>query len=118
MRQRPPHSPCHSEEHSDEESREQNTVRSHTGSFADAQDDSIFLRSIRAICELPELDSVCRLTLPPQRRLSGATKAPLCKGGCLPIGQTGGLPVPVTLGSEYNPSVAASPRHLPLRKGG
>ena len=41
--------PCHSEEHSDEESREQNTVRSHTGSFAHAQDDSYFLRSIRAV---------------------------------------------------------------------
>ena len=37
-----PFPPCHSAERSDEESRGQNTVRSHTGSFADAQDDSIF----------------------------------------------------------------------------
>ena len=33
---------CHSEERSDEESREQDAVRSHTGSFAGAQDDREF----------------------------------------------------------------------------
>ena len=36
---------CHSEERSDEESREQKCTLLSTGSFAVAQDDSIFLRA-------------------------------------------------------------------------
>ena len=41
-RQGRPNIRCHSEERSDEESREQNSQRNHTGSFAGAQDDSMF----------------------------------------------------------------------------
>ena len=41
-RQGRPYIRCHSEERSDEESREQDSQRNHTGSFAGAQDDSMF----------------------------------------------------------------------------
>ena len=55
-RQGRPNIRCHSEERSDEESREQNSQRNHTGSFAGAQDDSMFwdYSPIRNCCHSEE----------------------------------------------------------------
>ena len=55
-RQGRPNIRCHSEERSDEESREQDSQRNHTGSFAGAQNDSMFwdYSPIRNCCHSEE----------------------------------------------------------------